>query len=67
MYFDATSEPAGKASITEVALQDDDMALSPRWGRRDMPFQNDVSGASSVVSTLKFNKRRSSEGIESIS
>ena len=63
MYYTATSEQAGKASITEVALQDDDMALSPRWGRKDMSFQNDVSGASSVVSTLKFNRRRSSEGI----
>ena len=67
MYFTATSEQAGKASITDVALHDDDMALSPKWGRRDMTFQNDISGASSVVSTLKFNKRRSSEGISSIS
>ena len=55
-------EPVGKNSITEVPLEDNKTYQASGWTRGDFMYQNNLSTSSSIVSTLKFNERRSSEG-----
>ena len=55
-------EPVGKNSITEVPLEDNETYQASGWTRGDIMYQNNLSASSPVASSLKFHKRRSSEG-----
>ena len=62
VYRTTACEPVGKNSITEVPLEDNKTYQASGWTRGDFMYQNNLSTSSSIVSTLKFNERRSSEG-----
>ena len=62
VYRTTACEPVGKNSITEIPLEDNETYQASNWTTGDFVYQNNLSSASSIVSSLKFNKRRSSEG-----
>ena len=62
LYRTIACKAVGKNSISEIPLEDNETYQASGLSRGDFMYPNDLSAASSIVSTLKFNKRRSSEG-----